>query len=204
MLQQLAATKIILDEFADVAMLDEVHGLFSAGQIDEGMGVLLPALQTRRQELNDDAWGEFARVCLDHPLCQLLHEDPFTYRAFSKPRGYAGDAAMIDLIYRKGAGVAGLTPLGSRLHEWAVNHGAFRSVQERRDLLATLIDQIAAERTMPRILALACGHLREAQRSDAVRDRAVREIVAVDQVYLILISGPTKVHLIYNFNKGFR
>jgi hypothetical protein len=30
------------------------------------------------------------------------------------------------------------------------------------------------------------------------------EIIAVDQVYLILISGPTEVQLIYNFDKGFR
>ena len=34
---------------------------------------------------------------------------------------------------------------------------------------------------MPRILSLACGHLREAQRSEAVRVKAVGEIVAVDQ-----------------------
>jgi hypothetical protein len=24
----------------------------------------------------------------------VLHEDPFTWRAFSKPRGYAGDASF--------------------------------------------------------------------------------------------------------------
>src|SRR5207344_1382702 len=94
--------KLIRDEFADVAMLDEVHGLFSTGHVDEGMGVLLPALQARRLELNDGAWSEFARLCLDHPLRRLLHEDPFTYRAFSKPRGYAGDAVMMDYIYGLG------------------------------------------------------------------------------------------------------
>jgi len=29
----------------------------------------------------------------------MIHEDPFTGRAFRKPRGYAGDAELIDLIY---------------------------------------------------------------------------------------------------------
>src|SRR5262249_38418269 len=33
---------------------------------------------------------------------QVLHQDPFTYRAFSKPRGYAGDAVMMDYIYGLG------------------------------------------------------------------------------------------------------
>jgi len=28
-----------------------------------------------------------------------VHADPLTYRAFSKPRGYAGDAVMMDHIY---------------------------------------------------------------------------------------------------------
>ena len=46
--------------------------------------------------------GICARRCLDHPLCDLLHQDPFTYRAFSKPRGYAGDAVMMDYIYGLG------------------------------------------------------------------------------------------------------
>ena len=96
---RLATTQIIREEFADVAMLDEVHGLFSTGHIDEGMAELLPALQARRLELSDRAWDEFARLCLEHPLRQLLHEDPFTYRAFAKPRGYAGDAPLLDFIY---------------------------------------------------------------------------------------------------------
>ena len=37
----------------------------------------------------------------------LLHQDPFTYRAFAKPRGYAGDAVMMDYIYGLGRGAAG-------------------------------------------------------------------------------------------------
>ena len=147
-----------------------------------GLSEFVALVDSVRRAVTPAFWRQLiGDVIAPHPLRPRLHEEPLTRRAFEKPRGYAGDAAMIDLIYRRGADVSGLTPLGSRLHEWAVNHSAFRSVQERRDLLADLIDQIASERTLPRILSLACGHLREAQQSDAVRDRAVREIVAVDQ-----------------------
>jgi extracellular factor (EF) 3-hydroxypalmitic acid methyl ester biosynthesis protein len=54
-------------------------------------------------------------------------------------------------------------------------------VRERRQVLANLIDRTAAECTMPRGWSLACGHLREAGHSQAVRAHAVGEIVAVDQ-----------------------
>jgi SAM-dependent methyltransferase len=54
-------------------------------------------------------------------------------------------------------------------------------VRERRRRLTSLIDRVAREQARPRILSLACGHLREAQRSQAVRAGEVGEIVAVDQ-----------------------
>ena len=44
----------------------------------------------------------YAGACLNHPIRDLLHQDPFTYRAFAKPRGYAGDAVMMDYIYGLG------------------------------------------------------------------------------------------------------
>ena len=42
---------------------------------------------------------EFRRTCQSHPIWQLLMEDPYTRRAFEKPRGYAGDAVMLDFVY---------------------------------------------------------------------------------------------------------
>src|SRR5215471_14831280 len=46
------------------------------------------------------ALPEFRDACQTHPLHRMALEDPFTERAFSKPRGYAGDAVMLDYIYR--------------------------------------------------------------------------------------------------------
>ena len=84
-----------------VGGLEAVYEDICRGRIASGLEDLFDDLSVRREDA-PEAWPEFARACLDHPLRRLLHQDPFTYRAFSKPRGYAGDAVMMDYIYGLG------------------------------------------------------------------------------------------------------
>ncbi len=51
----------------------------------------------------------------------------------------------------------------------------------RRDHVATLVDAIAREVPNPRVLSIGCGHLREAQVSQAVRRGQIAQYFAVDQ-----------------------
>ena len=182
MSHQLATTETIQEKFADVSMLDEVHGLFSTGRIDEGMTELLPALQVRRLELSDGAWDEFARLCLEHPLRQLLHEDPFTYRAFSKPRGYAGDAPLLDFIYGEEEGwpPPDASEMGRNIFASTTCSSACEAVRARRGFIADLVDQIVDEMPHPHILSMAAGHLREAHLCAAVKRRKFGRYVALD------------------------
>ncbi|HMF15757.1 MAG TPA: class I SAM-dependent methyltransferase [Gemmataceae bacterium] len=179
---RLATTQILREEFADVAMLDEVHGLFSTGHIDEGMAELLPALQARRLELSDRAWDEFARLCLEHPLRQLLHEDPFTYRAFAKPRGYAGDAPLLDYIYGEEEGwpAPEASEMGKNIFASTTCSSACEAVRARRGFIADLLDRIVNEVPHPHILSIAAGHLREAHLCAAVKRRKFGRYVALD------------------------
>ena len=48
-------------------------------------------------------------------------------------------------------------------------------------MIARAIDQTAADRSAPRVLSIAAGHLREAEISEAVGSDAVSELVAFDQ-----------------------
>jgi extracellular factor (EF) 3-hydroxypalmitic acid methyl ester biosynthesis protein len=147
-----------------------------------GMEEFVTGLNTVRNAVTPAEWGAMINNDIaPHPIRPKLHEDPFTRRAYEKPRGYPGDAPLLDLIYGDVPPSERPTPFGERLHRWAGTQPACSSVKERRRILASLIDQIAAEHPMPRIFSLACGHLREAQASEAVRGGAVREFVAVDQ-----------------------
>src|SRR3954471_21861081 len=71
------------------------------GRIAPALDDLFEDLKARRDE-EPESWSSFARPCHERPIRGLLPQDPFTYRAFSKPRGYAGDAVMMDYIYGLG------------------------------------------------------------------------------------------------------
>lgn len=169
--------------FLSDPVLDPVYDKIRRGQVGDGMAELLPALQARRLNADDDAWAEFVRVCMRHPLRALLHEDPFTYRAFAKPRGYAGDAALLDFIYGREEGwpaPEGTSELGRQLFEFTTRSSACEGVRARRGFIADLLDDLAAEVPRPQVLSLAAGHLREAALSAAVRRRRLGRYVALD------------------------
>jgi SAM-dependent methyltransferase len=162
-------------------LLDRTASLLEAHEIT-AMETLVPSLNLARVAQGPTAWrNAITNVIAPHRLRPMLHEEPFTRHAFQKPRGYPGDAALLDLIYGDAPFDGPMTPLGARIYAWAPSQAAVQSVRERREILAGLIDRVAAERPMPRMLSLACGHLREAQRSEAVRAGEVGEFVAVDQ-----------------------
>jgi len=68
-------------------------------RVGQALDALLGALHWQKSRCSDEEWQACIRQCREHPLLGMVHEDPFTVRAFKKPRGYAGDAELLDLIY---------------------------------------------------------------------------------------------------------
>jgi len=169
--------------FAATAELDEILERMQAGQIESALRDLFETLRARCTT-EPESWPQYARACLAHPVCSLLYQDPFTYRAFSKPRGYAGDAVMMDYIYGLGEtekALAETTPLGRAIFEYLdAGSAAKAAVRHRRRLLAGFLDRTAG-RGGKRVLAIASGHLREVELSQAVQTGAFEEFVALDQ-----------------------
>src|SRR4051812_33581592 len=91
----------IREDLFDDSLLNEVYSKLGSGQVAEGMEELFLGLQARRQTASDQEWSEIVSFCLSHPIRDLLFEDPFTQRSYHKPRGYAGDAVLLDLIYTR-------------------------------------------------------------------------------------------------------
>jgi hypothetical protein len=165
------------------ALLAWTGALLDEGAVLQAMACLVPGLRAVRDALGPSGWETFVRdECLPHPAADRLREDPFIQRTYAKPRGYAGDAVMLDLIYGETRVPPETTALGRALYAVNVEADACRSVRERRAILTAAIDAAAARAPGgARILSLACGHLREAQSSTAVRDGAIAAFHAVDQ-----------------------
>jgi hypothetical protein len=162
--------------------LDEAHGRLQGGAVDEAMQLLHEGLHRVRWLLPQPDWKRFGEsVILRHPIRDLLHRDWFTYRAFEKPRGYPGDAELLDFLYQDPAELLTGDRVGGPIGRFMHAAPSARSVRWRRDMLTARIDQVARERPGARILSVACGHLREAQRSRAVLEGQVGELIAFDQ-----------------------
>jgi len=156
--------------------------------VSQTLDELFLALRSRKLESSDIEWSGFVAQCRQHPLIDLLHHDPFTFRAYSKPRGYAGDAVMMDFIYGREEhwSPPAAPPLGSLVFDFTTSAPASEGVRARRAFIAARIDRLAERKRRPHILAIASGHLREVNLSSAARRSRVGRYVALDADVLSL------------------
>lgn len=138
-----------------------------------------------RQVLARELWTALVVELRKHRLFSSMQQEAFCRRAFNKPRGYAGDAVILDWMY--GTEDSSLIPnepmppLGQAIYEtFSAQSFAVRAVCKRRHLLAHSIDEAARQFGRPRIMSVACGHLREAKLSSAILEELVGELIAVD------------------------
>ena len=162
------------------ALLDQAYDLLATDDINQGMTEIHESTQKVHQNLSPEEWSNLCQsVAFPHPVTTLIHQDPFTYHSFIKPRGYAGDAELLDYIYGL-RNDPNISEIGQKVFNFTINTAAPASVRSRCKILAETIDR-TAQSTTPHILSIACGHLREAKLSQAVSDRAIGRFIAFDQ-----------------------
>lgn len=143
------------------------------------------AATMRRSCTSENEWRH--RVDFEirrHPVAGAALLDPFVRRAHLKPRGYAGDAVLLDFIYQHASVQHEREHAPAMVRaamQFTTNSDAPRAVRNRAALLADEIDATAERVARPEIMSLACGHLREAPLSRAVRGKALGRFLAVDQ-----------------------
>lgn len=166
------------------SLLDFVCSMLLQSNVTQVMFLLFYGLRELRIRSTVDEWKPLEKLCLEHPLSELIFQDPLTNRSFYKPRGYAGDAVLLDYIYflpPPPSESKELSSLGKDIYAfWKKESGAC-AVSVRREILAKSIDEIANRKDKPRILAVASGHLREAELSYAIQNNLVGEFIALDQ-----------------------
>lgn len=176
---------VSFDEFVR-ARLDEHERALREGDTFAAMGALIGDLSDLRRRMRRDDWRTLAAEVINlHPIAALVRQCPLTDHCAAKPRGYAGDAELIDHIYGLGGAQRAPHPatFAGRIYAWNVNTPGCRAARRRREIIASEIDKVAARRSSGRasMLSVACGHLREADLAVAFRSGAVRKFVALDQ-----------------------
>lgn len=171
-----------LDEIDLSTELDEIVDVLESGDVHGGMTQLFHTLQRWRERAGHDAWQDLIdRYCLDHPIARLIFQCPLALHSYSQPRGYPGDAELLDYIYQIKPCSEVASSLGRAIHAFLLDTQAARAGRARREILADFVDQTAWAAESPRILSVAAGHLREVELSAAFQAGEITEYIALDQ-----------------------
>ncbi|MGE7369458.1 class I SAM-dependent methyltransferase [Neorhizobium sp. NPDC001467] len=143
------------------------------------------ALHDLRGRMHQSVWQSLVPFIQNHAVAQYFLEDPLTRWSWDKPRGYSGDASLLDLIYRHDSVsemIAKASPRGKALFEYTSTAPSSQANWDRRDILASQVDAVAAARgPETEVLSIAAGHLREAECSQALKAGGLKRYVALDQ-----------------------
>ena len=80
--------------------LDQVEQRIMTDDVPSAMEELMSGLWWRRSRSSKKSWSKFiSEEVQNHRLLEILQEDPITEHALRQPRGYPGDADLLDHMY---------------------------------------------------------------------------------------------------------
>ncbi len=127
---------------------------------------ILNELNDRLQYLESRSGGnveEFVWGYVFKEMFPYYMRSRFAERAYYKPRGYAGDYGLMEMIYNQEPDGDG--KVGKLIDHWFLNTSAAKAVRGRRELLSNLLERYAGEKHLNgapfRIMNLACGSNRD-------------------------------------------
>jgi len=162
-----------------------LHEFRDTDGVERPLMTLAGELHAARQASTEEEWrGWIGGELRPHPLYPVLLEDPFVRHSAVRPRGYPGDADLIDYIYGVNEvepRVASASELGRRLYRFSTSTPAPAAVRHRLAITAAEIERLAADGARPHVLSIACGHLRESRLLPSLREGRLGRFVALDQ-----------------------
>jgi len=140
-------------------------------------------LRGKRKSSTPKEWLLFAKHFSKAHFNDFTNRCPITARCRAKPRGYSGDAVVMDYIYGLGSEVDGPQP--DEVSEALLRHNtdmpAARAVRFRRKLFAGMMDDACLRRGgNADILSVASGHFREVALSTEVAKGSFHTVTAFD------------------------
>ncbi|HRD71155.1 MAG TPA: class I SAM-dependent methyltransferase [Legionella sp.] len=170
----------------NIEKLDKWHNQFLNNEpVKDIMDDIVSQLNNLRRSCTSAIWKDFTQLCQAHPVANILQQDPFTDRAYKKPRGYAGDAVMMDYLYASDGAIEKdfdfkLTKMGQDIFKYSLSRSSSKSVCIRLQIIIELLNQVVESKENTRLLAVASGHLREALHIDDPQAK-LQEFIAFDQ-----------------------
>lgn len=165
----------------------DAENLWEQNAYRDAMFVVTLALNSIRENSKAADWRAYIeKVRCRTSLFPHLHSGLIAQRSFKKPRGYSGDAILIDYIYGNYSKTEEnlFNPL-----VYTAEYGASScaSVRERKHRIADFIDRYSGSKK-PRILSVASGHAREVNVSRLLKCGYFEQFIAFDQDALSLQS----------------
>ncbi len=162
-------------------LLDNAHKQLLLRDGFQALSLLeVPLCNLYLHSLVEGSEKECISAAREHPVHKIAQEDPFTKRCRDKPRGYAGDAVMLDYVYSRTA-PDGTSVIGKHWFDFTTAGSMALSVRYRRSLLHAMIDDTVSRNADYQILSVASGHCRELDESLVLSDRFAGKFVALDQ-----------------------
>lgn len=131
-------------------------------------------------------WDEFMAQANELGLLEIFRSDPLTGRSAARPRGYAGDAVLLDLIYnyeqandKERSKLS--CPIALAVNEVAWHSMETEAVRWRTRYIADQITEIAANVKEFNVLSVASGHARELSLLDSKTRAKLRPVTLLDQ-----------------------
>ncbi|MEO8597166.1 MAG: class I SAM-dependent methyltransferase [Candidatus Solibacter sp.] len=164
---------------------DTLTALRDAVPVEHSIRTLAEELHEFRRTLPVEEWRHWAtRNLREHQLYPVLLEDPFAQHSARRPRGYPGDAELLDYIYESAnvrSSVERSSERGQRIYGYTHRAPAPAAVRSRLALAVEEIERMADGGGRPHILSVACGHLREAPQLKSLQAGMLGRFVALDQ-----------------------
>ncbi len=139
-------------------------------------------LENRRAIFSTSDWKSF--VATDKRLNEwrnLLFNDPYTRWGYCKPRGYPGDASLMDFAY-KHLSVSGVvddaSANGKLIYEYTSNAPQSKSAVSRTQFISSLIENVGGSNIT--VASIASGHGREFEYLPEATLRNIKSVLAVD------------------------
>ena len=163
-------------------VLDQSYQLLEAGLYQKGFSHIVNKLNEVTAALPQETIDKEVREeCLQHPIAKIVLQEPATRWSFQKPRGYSGDAMLIDYLYKLKSCDIGDSYVGRELHALVTNTGSVQALRWRSHHIAEEIQILQAQKGRKiDVISVASGHLRElAYISDA--NQKINRFVCIDQ-----------------------